>query len=41
MRVKLSEAGPFFGKVSALSLVVAAVAQESFVKAIGLFDVGG
>ncbi|MFM8982254.1 MAG: helicase-related protein, partial [Spartobacteria bacterium] len=41
MRVKLSEAGPFFGKVLAFSLVVAAVAQESFVEAVGLFDVGG
>jgi hypothetical protein len=41
MRVKLSKVGPFFGKVWAFSLVVAAVAQESFVKAVGLFDAGG
>ena len=41
MRVKLSEAEPFFGKVSAFSLVVAAVAKERFVEAVGLLDVGG
>lgn len=41
MRVKLSKVGPFFRKVWAFSLVVAAVAQESFVKAVGLFDAGG